>query len=66
MAGTVLPLIETGSNPLSANISIFSNNTYIEEEGIPEPDNLEIRLNWGRKYYREDWYLERVAGRKAI
>jgi hypothetical protein len=42
MAGIVLLLIETSSNRLSANISIFSNNTYIEEEEILEPDNPEI------------------------
>jgi hypothetical protein len=54
MAGKVFPLIETGSNPLSVTGSIFSNDTYIEEEGIPEPDDSEIRLTWSRKYYRED------------
>jgi hypothetical protein len=65
MAGMVLPSIETGSDPLSANISVLSDDTYVEEEGTPEPDDPEARLNWGRKHYGEDWYLERVAGREA-
>jgi hypothetical protein len=40
MTGIVLLLIETSSNPISANSSILSNNTYIEE-GIPELNNPE-------------------------
>lgn len=62
MAGKVLPSIETGSGPLSANGSVLSDDTYVEEEGTPEP---EARLNWGRKHYGEDRYLERVAGSEA-
>lgn len=65
MAGKVLPSIESGSNPLSANGSVLSDDTYIEEEGTPEPDDPEARLNWGRKHHGEDWYLEGVAGREA-
>jgi hypothetical protein len=65
MAGKVLPSIETGSDPLSATGSVLSDDTYVEEEGTPEPDDPEARLNWGRKHYGEDWYLERAAGREA-
>jgi hypothetical protein len=65
MAGKVLPSIETSSDPLSANGSVLSDDTYVEEQGTPEPDDPEARLNWGRKHYGEDWYLERVAVREA-
>jgi hypothetical protein len=65
MAGKVLPLIETDSDPLSVNGSVLSDGSYVEE-GTPEPDDLEVRLSWGRKYYGESWYIEEVAGRKAV
>jgi hypothetical protein len=55
MAGKVLPLIETGGDPLSANSSVLSDDTYVEE-GTPEPNNPEARLSWGRKHNGEEWY----------
>jgi hypothetical protein len=64
MAGKVLPSIEAGGDPLSANGSVLSDSTYVEE-GTPEPDDPEARLRWGRKHNGEDWYLEEVAGREA-
>jgi hypothetical protein len=64
MAGTVLPSIETGGDPASANGSVLSDDTYVEE-GTPEPNDPEERLAWGRRRYGEDWYLEVVAGREA-
>jgi hypothetical protein len=40
----VLLLIETNSNPSSANSNVLSDSTYIEK-GTLEPDNPEMRLN---------------------
>jgi len=64
MAGEVLQSIETGGDPLSANGSVLSDDTYVEE-GTPEPNDPEARLAWGRRRYGEDWDLEEVAGREA-
>lgn len=63
MAGKVLPSIETGGDPSSANGSVLSDDTYIE--GTPEPDDLEAWLDWGRERNGEDWYREKVACREA-
>ena len=63
MAGKVLQSIETCGDPLSANGSVLSDDTY--EEGTPEPNDPEARLAWGRRRYGEDWYREEVAGREA-
>jgi hypothetical protein len=65
MADKVLPSIETAGSPLSVNGSIFSDDTYVEPEGTPEPDDPEERLAWGRRHYGEHWYLDLVARREA-
>ncbi|KAN0101514.1 hypothetical protein V8E51_012024 [Hyaloscypha variabilis] len=65
MADKVLPSIETAGSPLSVNGSIFSDDTYVEPEGTPEPDDPEGRLAWGRRHYGEHWYLDEVARREA-
>jgi hypothetical protein len=43
MARKVLPLIEPSGNPSSANGSVLSDDTYVEE-GTLEPNDLEARL----------------------
>ncbi|PVH70702.1 hypothetical protein DL98DRAFT_521486 [Cadophora sp. DSE1049] len=63
MAGKVLRSIETDGVPVSTS-SVLSDDTYIEEE-IPDPDDPETRLSWGRKHNGEGWYREEVAGREA-
>jgi hypothetical protein len=45
ITGTVLSLIETSSDPLSTNISVLSDDTYVEEERTLELDDPEARLN---------------------
>jgi len=64
MAGKVLPSIETGGDPSSANGSVLSDDTYVEE-GTPEPNDPEARLSWGRKHNGEEWYWKEVADREA-
>jgi hypothetical protein len=64
MAGKVLLSIETGGDPLSANGSVLSDDTYVEE-GTPEPNGPEARLSWGRKHNGEEWYWKEVADREA-
>jgi hypothetical protein len=44
MVRKVLLSIKTGDDPLSANGSVLSDNTYIEEE-TPEPNDSEARLS---------------------
>jgi len=41
IAEKVFLSIETDSDPLSVNGSIFSNNIYTEKERTPEPDDSE-------------------------
>jgi hypothetical protein len=64
MAMEVLPSIETGGDPASANGSVLSDDTYVEQ-GTPSPNDPEERLAWGRRRYGEGWYLEEVAWREA-
>lgn len=59
MAGEVLQSIETWGDPVSANGSVLSDDTYVE--GTPEPNDPEAPLALGRRYFGEDWYREEVA-----